>query len=146
MPQREYISLRKLQLIAAGTAKANALTPPTREAVARMYYSEPEYQLPIIIMSERGELWVDKYYVAYQIGSGDVCYTYLSKHHIEEELASYEEVSRERKCRICLSEDIAGCFAAAQQTMDMNGISYWLDPRWMKGDEKSYRHSPNETK
>lgn len=130
MAEHDYISLQKLQQLASETALTNGLAPARREDISRMYYASEKNQFPIIVRCDVGTLWVDKYYVAYQIEDGDVHYTYISKHHISEEICSYRAASRERDSRINLPPDIMKAFREAHYQMQAKGLPYWIAPSW----------------
>ena len=135
MLKHECVSLRKLQQIASGTALMNHLVPVPREWIAKLYYAKDAKIQPIVKRCESGTLWVDKYYVAYQIDDGDVHYTYIAKAHLIEEVKSYREAARTRNSEIALPEDIRRCFRIARQNMRATGRPYWIDEPWAKMDE-----------
>ena len=124
LKRTDFISLRKLQQIANGTALTHGLTPPLSCVIARMYFESRKNRLPIITRCGAGMLWVDKYYVAYQLGSGDVEYTYLSPRHISEEVVSY------RASHTPLPKDILRCFRIAKYDMRVSNTPYWIAPEW----------------
>lgn len=128
----DFVSIKKLQQIASGTALANGLIPARREDITRMYYAPMKKQIPIMKRCESGTVWVDKYYVAYQLGDGDVVYTYISQCHIKEEVNAYKTASRERGMRIPFPADILRCFKTAQNAMKTTGKPYWIAEPWAK--------------
>ena len=130
MAKNDFVSLQKLQQIASGTALTNGLVPIPREQIARMYYLKGVNQQPIIKRCDAGTLWVDKYYVAFQIDDGDVYYTYISKHHIAEEVSAYREASEERGVKIAMPKDVLRCFKIARGDMLGTGLPYWIAAPW----------------
>ena len=130
MAKTGYVSLQKLQQIASGTALTNGLVPVSREEISRMYYLHEKKLLPIIKQCDAGTIWVDRYYVAYQIGDGDVHYTYISKHHLAEEVFAYRKASEERGVAMALPLDILRCFHVAKLEMQATGLPYWIAAPW----------------
>ena len=107
---RDCLSLRALQKAAHRTAELYGLKCPTREEMTRMYNSANHYQQPVITCCENGMMWVDRYYVAYQLGAGNVCYTYLTRYHIAEEYASCRQAAKERGKNVSLPRISANAF------------------------------------
>ena len=124
---RDCLSLRALQKAAHRTAELYGLKCPTREEMTRMYNSASHYQQPIITCCENGMMWVDRYYVAYQLGAGNVCYTYLTRYHIAEEYASCRQAAKERGKNVSLPPDIRKCFLEARRIMDENDMDLWVN-------------------
>lgn len=143
MAKTDYISLQKLQQIASGTALMNGLVPVSREEISRMYYQNEKKLLPILKKCDAGTIWVDRYYVAYQLGDGDVRYTYISQHHLAEEVLAYRNASEERGVTMALPLDILHCFQIAKLEMQATGLPYWIAAPW---SEKVLRKSKSEHK
>ena len=101
-----------------------------------MYLQGGRWPQPIPVSCADGILWVDKYYVAYQIGNGDVYYTYLSKYHIREEINAYKAASKARGIKLSVPTDILRCFQKAKSIMDRKGTNIWIDPRWEENETK----------
>ncbi len=80
-------------------------------------YTTKKIVPPVIRRTETGTLWVDKWYVALQIGDDDVKYLYLTRHHINEEVASYRRVKKLRDNAPSLPADIMEQFRAAYNCM-----------------------------
>ena len=72
-------------------------------------------------------MWADRYYVAYQLGAGNVCYTYLTRYHIAEEYASCRQAAKERGKNVSLPPDIRKCFLEARRIMDENDMNLWVN-------------------
>ena len=130
MAKTDFVTLRKLQQIASGTALTNGLTPISRELISHMYFQKGSNVQPILRRCEKGTLWVDKYYVAYQLGGGDVHYTYIAKTHIGEEAYAYRQASKERGEKVALQPDILRSFRIARRKMQMTGQPYWIAKPW----------------
>ncbi len=80
--------------------------------------------------NDTGTLWVDRYYIAYQLGDGDIHYVYLTKHHIREEIISYQTASKERGIKVELSVDIRKQFARALKWMAGSAKDIWINPEF----------------
>ena len=143
MAKTDYVSLQKLQQIASGTALTIGLVPLSREEISRMYYQNEKKLLPILKKCDAGTIWVDRYYVAYQLGDGDVHYTYISQHHLAEELLAYRKASEERDVAMALPLDILRCFHMAKLEMQASGLPYWITAPW---SEKVLQKSKSEHK
>lgn len=123
---REYITGRALCKAAELTAELYGLKCPSREAVWKMFNMAGVYPQPLISVCDNGMLWVDRYYVAYQIGDGDVHYTYLTRHHIAEECTACKEASKKRGEEITLPTDIRRCFIRVKRILEENNMNYWI--------------------
>lgn len=126
---RDSITGRALCMAAERTAKLYGLRCPAREDIWKMYNTACRYPLPIITGCDNGMLWVDRYYVAYQIGSGDVHYTYLTRHHIAEECAAYKHASDERGEKVAMPPDIRRCFAEVKRILKENNMNCWISEK-----------------
>lgn len=84
--------------------------------------------LPIVTDNGNGMLWVDKYYVAYQLdGSRVVKYVYLTKHHVFEEMSSYRAAAKERGNSVKIPGYIVRQFRNAILDMNAVGVEMWVD-------------------
>lgn len=88
------------------------------------------YGLPVMVENDTGTLWVDRYYIAYQLGDGDIHYVYLTKHHIREEIISYQAASKERGIKVELSADIKKQFARTLKCMAGSTKDIWISPEF----------------
>ena len=88
------------------------------------------YGLPLVIENDCGMLWIDRYYIAYQLEDGEVHYVYLTKHHIHEEMLSYKEASKERGVKVDLPGDIKQQFSLVLRQMAKNTSDIWLSPEF----------------
>ena len=73
--------------LAAQIAEKYGLRPVPYSALRRVY--DTRFPLPVQTHSPNGQMWVDRYYIAWQLGSGPVRYGYLTRRHIFEELTAY---------------------------------------------------------
>lgn len=90
---------------------------------------------PIILDSNNGRMWVDRYYVAYQLdGMAEVKYVYIAKHHVFEEISSYRQASKLRSEDFKPSNGILQQFKCARWEMLAKGCQVWVDT-----DEVPYR-------
>lgn len=94
-----------------------------------------KYGLPVMVENNAGTLWVDRYYIAYQLNDGDVHYVYLTKHHIREEIGSYREASTERGIKVELPTDIKQQFSTALKRMTKDANDIWISPEFI-GEKK----------
>ena len=124
------LPLRKVQQIAHDTALRHGLTPPRRDRIDMMYQLGPKNSLPVIQRCERGMLWVDRTYVAYQIGTGEIHFTYITRSHIREEISSYREASRERHTLIPFPADLLATYRRMNEKMRKAGLPFWVEKPW----------------
>ena len=83
---------------------------------------------PIILDSNNGRMWVDRYYVAYQLdGTSEVKYVYIAKHHVLEEISGYRNASKLRSEDFKPSKDILRQFKRARGEMLAKGCQVWVD-------------------
>lgn len=80
-------------------------------------YSNTKIPLPIVLRNRDGTLWVDRYYMALQLGDGDVRYIYLTEQHIREEMFSYRTLKNCHDDPAELPRDIAAQFRLALRRM-----------------------------
>ena len=104
----------KVVRLAKYTCSILGIKPPTDAQMYTEYYSD----IPIPIFLDNGGVyvWIDRYYIAYQVGFGDVIYVYLTKTHICEERAS----------RIKLPPDIKRTFDYAFKQMNKLKTYTWV--------------------
>ena len=88
---------------------------PDRAEIYEQYYAEVPQ--PVNYDNGRTQVWIDRYYLAYQIGAEDVHYVYVTRTHIGEELSS----------RIRLPEDILSAFREALSCMNRKHCNIWLE-------------------
>ena len=65
--------------LAAQVAEKYGLRPVPYSALRRVY--DTRFPLPVQTRSPNGQMWVDRYYIAWQLGSGPVRYGYLTRRH-----------------------------------------------------------------
>lgn len=138
MKPKEYLTLQKLEQVACGTALSNGLTKPSRKALEKLFAEKSRFSLPLILQNRKGTLWVDKYYIAYQIGSGDVVYTYVSRSHVFEELTSYREAAKLRGQNVKIPSDVHRSLISALRKMQAKGYEYWIASPWVEDDGKDF--------
>ena len=92
------------------------------------------YSLPVVAENDNGTLWIDRYYIAYQLDDGDVRYIYLTKYHIREEVCSYRAASEARNIKADLPAVIKRQFARALKRMAKDASDIWISPEF--GGEK----------
>jgi hypothetical protein len=121
---KAVLPCRTISLLADRIAQEMGVRKPPFAAVRAMYDSR--IPLPICIDGSSKRLWVDKYYIAFQVDGGYVRYAYLARRHIEEELKSYGEASAARGQDVRLPQDVHRAFVIALRAMKANGESIWI--------------------
>lgn len=113
--------------LARETAQRHLLRVPPEELrdffqnAAEGSLPETEYPaLPIFFDNARGRLWLDRDYVAYQIGCGAVRYVYCNRRHIYAERIAFFYA------QMPMPEDIRIAFCAAQAQMRKTKKDYYL--------------------
>ena len=118
------LTCREIAALADLAALEHHLRGVPYAEVRRMY--DARIPLPIRTVSDAGTLWVDKYYVAYQLVGEDVRYVYVSLAHIREEVNGYRAASRERMRSIRLPGDVARELRGAYRQMRKSGRRIWI--------------------
>lgn len=101
----EMLGCSHIQRLAEYVAAEYGLPRVDRKHVRRMYAQATP--IPISLENENGQLWVDKYYLAYRLPDGVTHYVYLSRTHIREEYRNYQAAAASREQRFAMP--IAAC-------------------------------------
>ena len=118
--------------LARKVAERNGLSWVDYGRVQKQYRAR--YGLPVVVENDKGTLWIDRYYIAYQLADGYVCYVYITKYHIREEIGSYRTASKERNIKADLPVNIKRQFAQALKRMTKEAKDIWISPEF--GGEK----------
>ena len=108
--------------LAAQVAEKYDLRPVPYSALRRVY--DTRFPLPVQTRSPNGQMWVDRYYIAWQLGSGPVRYGYLTRRHIFEELTAYRAAARLRGTPVLLPADIGAAFSSALRQMRLQPLLF----------------------
>ena len=127
MPKKECLSPVEVIMIARMTAENYKLQMPDESEIMQNYKSGKYTRVPVLVRCKRGTLWVDRYYVAFQLAAGDVHYTYLTKEHMKEEVDSYHEVQGD------LPKDIEHCFMVGVAGMKKRNTHIWVAKDFSEG-------------
>ena len=127
MHKKPCLGLNELITIARMTAERHKLKMPTEARIMENFKSGSASRLPVVVECPHGILWIDKFYVAYQIGTGVVHYTYLTREHIQEEVKSYKEANAE------MPKDIEHCFLVGVAGMKKRNTWIWLAKDYCEG-------------
>ena len=92
--------------------------------------------MPIILENEMGRIWVDKYYIAFQMTDGIVRYVYLTSHHVQEEYQSYLLARHIRRNRVYLPDTIKKEFQSATRKMNRENINHYVFENWILKETK----------
>lgn len=109
------IKFAELMSLANRTCLILGLSLPDCAEIYEQYYAEVPQ--PVNYDDGRAQVWIDRYYLAYQIGTGDVHYAYVTRTHIGEEFSS----------RIKLPGDILSAFREALSYMNRKHCNIWLE-------------------
>ena len=121
---QECLEAEELAWLAGFIARENGLNPIAPEAIIRAYGTT---EMPLITQSERGRLWVDRYYIAYEGDKWRIHYAYLTRAHIREESSSYFSASKARKRMIRMPASISNIFYHARREMNANQTNIWFE-------------------
>lgn len=125
--KKEYGSLSARMVLAI--ARAVAVKYDLKLPDAQEFYRQYDARIPMPLMTDNGNgvLWVDRYYVAYQLdGSRKVQYVYITRHHIQEEAASYRHAAAEKGNGVKLPGHIGRQFRSALLDMKASGVEVWV--------------------
>ncbi len=129
MSAREIASLNSLQVynLAKAVAEKYSLRKPDYAVLRREMFGK--CPLPVILDSRNGRLWVDRFYVAYQLDGYDgVKYVYATRHHILEERSAYRASAKRQNAEYTMPEEIARQFRVIDLKMRASGTEIWIDP------------------
>ncbi len=132
------LSCRRIMILADVVALRYGLKKVERRDVRWMYDSR--VPMPVITRCAEGDLWVDKYYIAYKLMDNVVRYAYLTRHHIHEEMTSFAEVAKARGKVNRIAPDIRSAFDKAYLHMEGNRKNIWISGE-VERTEKSRRSS-----
>jgi hypothetical protein len=82
--------------------------------------------MPIYLKCENGRMWVDKYYLAYELPDGAIRYAYITRRHIREECRSYRLAPGKRLCMLTFPDDIVKVFVRALGEMNAAEKNFWI--------------------
>lgn len=123
--------------LAAQVAEKYDLRPVPYSALRRVY--DTRFPLPVQTRSPNGQMWVDRYYIAWQLGGGPVRYGYLTRRHIFEELTAYRAAARLRGTPVLLPADVGAAFSSALRQMRLQENNIWISPRLNKSERLDVR-------
>ena len=101
-----------------------------RKHVRRMYAQATP--IPITLENENGQLWVDKYYLAYRLLDGVTHYVYLSRTHIREEYRNYQAAAASRDQRFAMPMEYQRIFHKAGFSMFLAGYQIWIEKKFLE--------------
>ena len=108
--------------LAAQIAEKYGLRPVPYSALRRVY--DTRFPLPVQTRSPNGQMWVDRYYIAWQLSGGPVRYGYLTRRHIFEELTAYRAAACLRGTPVLLPADIGAAFSSALRQMRLQALLF----------------------
>ena len=123
--------------LSAQIAEKYGLRPVPYSALRRVY--DTRFPLPVQTRSPNGQMWVDRYYIAWQLGGGPVRYGYLTRRHIFEELAGYRAAAHLRGTPVLLPADVGAAFSSALREMRLQEKNIWISPRLNKSERLDVR-------
>ena len=133
------LSCRQIIALADAVVRKHGLKRVEHAAVRRMY--DARMPMPLITRCVDGELWVDKYYVAYRLDDYVTRYAYLTHYHIREEMDSYAEASMARGEVKEIPLDIHKAFQRAYRLMERNGKNIWISSEFAGVDKSRLSHA-----
>lgn len=129
MSAREIASLNSLQVynLAKEVAEKYGLRRPDYAVLRKEMFGK--YPQPVILDSHNGRLWVDRFYVAYQLdGCAEVKYVYVTRHHILEERSAFRVSAKRQNAEYTMPKEIARQFCVIDKKMRASGTEIWIDP------------------
>ena len=119
-----------IQRLAEYVAAEYGLPRVDRALVRRMYAQATP--IPISLENENGQLWVDKYYLAYRLPDGVTHYVYLSRTHIREEYRSYQAAAASREQRFAMPVEYQRIFHKVGFSMFLAGHQIWIEKKFLE--------------
>ena len=113
-----------------GNAIANRydLSPVIQETLEESCYTDPISQ-PLMLINHHGMLWLDRYYGAYCLATGDFHYFYITATHALEELVAWQETAQTRHCPLRMPPQIRAELLSALRQMRKSHLSVWVCQR-----------------
>lgn len=113
-----------LRLISANLRHQLSLPAPRPDEINALF--SEEVPRPIVMTNERGTVWLDPYYAAFQLSGGKVHYVFISAHHINEEMYSEKQAAGYGR-DFTIPDDIREQFSAAARFMKKTGSDVWVE-------------------
>ena len=126
----EMLDCSHIQRLAEYVAAEYGLPRVDRKHVRRMYAQATP--IPITLENENGQLWVDKYYLAYRLLDGVTHYVYLSRMHIREEYRNYQAAAASRDQRFAMPMEYQRIFHKAGFSMVLAGHQIWIEKKFLE--------------
>jgi len=102
-----------------------------------------KHSMPLRVVDGEVSMWVDKYYIAYQLEDGSFGYIYNTRHHIREEIHGWKQAARERQEALALPNDISRIFQRCSSEMFLAGHLCWVEKNFL---EKIFQKAAEYTK
>lgn len=94
-------------------------------------YDDPENDGPYILYNQNRILWMDRYYTAYVWRDRMVHYSYITWHHVLEEMESLEK-AKGRSFYYSLAAEIQLFFQEPVQYMRDRNTPIWIAPAFLQ--------------
>ena len=126
----EMLGCSHIQRLAEYVAAEYGLPRVDRKHVRRMYAQATP--IPITLENEHGQLWVDKYYLAYRLLDGVTHYVYLSRTHIREEYRNYHAAAASRDQHFAMPVEYQRIFHKTGFSMFLAGHQIWIEKKFLE--------------
>lgn len=126
----EAFALYELFSLAREVAARYHLKCPLARDIARNLNEPAELAPPVLTRCKNGLLWVDRGYIAYCLQDDRLCYVYLSRRFILEELRGFREAAAARGRVPALSPSVLIAYRRALNEMKLRKTRCWIDPQW----------------
>ena len=126
----EMLGCSQIQRLAEYVAAEYGLPRVDRALVRRMYAQATP--IPISLENEKGQLWVDKYYLAYRLPDGVTHYVYLSRTHIREEYCNYKAAAASRDQHFAMPVEYQRIFHKTGFSMFLAGHQIWIEKKFLE--------------
>ena len=126
----EMLGCSHIQRLAEYVAAEYGLPRVDRALVRRMYAQDTP--IPISLENEKGQLWVDKYYLAYRLLDGVTHYVYLSWTHIREEYRNYQAAAASRDQHFAMPVEYQRIFHKTGFSMFLAGHQIWIEKKFLE--------------
>lgn len=126
----EMLGCSHIQRLAEYVAAEYGLPRVDRKHVRRMYAQATP--IPITLENENGQLWVDKYYLAYRLPDGVTHYVYPSRTHIREEYRNYQAAAASRDQCFAMPMEYQRIFHKTGFSMFLAGHQIWIEKKFLE--------------
>lgn len=121
-----FLSCDALSRVANAIANRYDLPPVLGDTLYDRCYNKEVISQPLMLVNQHGTLWLDRYYGAYHLSTGEFHYFYITATHIAEEMIGWREAARARNMPCRMPPQVRAKLLHALRQMKESGHSVWI--------------------